>query len=222
MKKWIGGIVFACAAWAQPPVMTPAQLEAWMARDLRGTQFSREAAVSQAAPWEAVVARPPSEAVPVSQVQHRPPKEAKQALAHAWKLRRKNRHAEAVTELETAVRLDPAFGDAYQFLGIAYARTGRLAEAATSFRRVLELDPDNWRAHYNLGLALLQSGNFAEAEASARRALQLAPTDPSVNLLFGCVLSAKPEMRKQAVAYVQFAARTMPEAKQFLRQIESQ
>ena len=39
MKKWITGVVFACAGYAQPPVMTPEQIIAYLARDLRGVPF---------------------------------------------------------------------------------------------------------------------------------------------------------------------------------------
>jgi len=220
VKKWITGVVFACAGYAQPPVMTPEQIIAYLARDLRGVPFP--GAASGISPEALNRARPAGEAVSVFQVQHHPPKQARQALARARKLIHAGRHAEAVSELDGAVQIDPAFGDAHQFLGVEYGRTGRLAEAAASFRRLLVLDPDNWRAHYNLGLALLLSGDFANAETSARRALQLAPTDPEANLLFGCALSVRPGMLTQAVPYVRFAARTMPSAKQLLRQIDRQ
>jgi Flp pilus assembly protein TadD len=165
--------------------------------------------------------RPAAEAVSVSQVQHHPPKEARRALARAAKLRRANHHADAVAALEETVRIDPAFGEAVHWLGVEYAQTGRLLEAVASFRHLLELEPDNWRGHYNLGLALLQSGQFADAETSARRALQLAPADPNVNLLFGGILSFWPDRRKEARSYVEFAARKLPEARQFLPQLEN-
>lgn len=216
MKTGITGIVFTCAAWAQPPVQTPEQVEALLERDLRGSAF-RTAGPDPS--WEASIARPAAEAFSVSKALHHPPKEARRALARAGKLRRTSHHAEAVSELEAATQLDPLFGDAYQWLGVEYAETGRLAEAVASFRRLLELEPDNWRAHYNLGLSLLRSGQYAEAETRARRALRLAPTDPRVNLLFGCALAARPETRSQAAPYVQFAARTMPEARRLLRQL---
>ena len=142
-------------------------------------------------------------------------------MAHAKKLSRTNDHAKAARELNAATQLDPSFADAHHLLATEYGLLGRLQEAAAEFRRLLELEPDNWIGHLGLAVALLQSGDFRGAEESARRAVQLEPGDPTANLVLGCGVAARDDGRREALPYLRYAARTLPEAREFLQKLES-
>jgi len=60
------------------------------------------------------------------------------------------RLAEALSHLETAVRLAPDSAIAHSDLGGALAQAGKRDEALAHLRRALELDPDNAAAKENL------------------------------------------------------------------------
>jgi tetratricopeptide (TPR) repeat protein len=69
---------------------------------------------------------------------------AREQLGFALGLQRKDQ--EAVTELETAVRLDPASPSARFFLALAYLQQERLADARVQLEQVLRLRPDHPQA----------------------------------------------------------------------------
>jgi protein O-mannosyl-transferase len=87
----------------------------------------------------------------------------------------KNRVAEAVPELQSAIRLKPDFTDAHYNLGVALAAQSRLADAIAEYRETVRLKPDFAGAHYNLGRALFDHGQIAEAMAEYREAARLQP-----------------------------------------------
>jgi len=83
-----------------------------------------------------------------------------------------NRWAEAVRELETAVRLQPAYVDAYYSLGVLHDALGHQERAFAAWERVLQLDPDHAQAHRQL----LQSGwRPPEAESAPDEFFMLCP-----------------------------------------------
>lgn len=84
-------------------------------------------------------------------------------------------HDAATRELEKALALEPAYGDAHYNLGIVLARQGRAAESIEHFQKAAEILPRSAEAAYNLGQALRLVNRPAEAERELRRALLLAP-----------------------------------------------
>jgi Flp pilus assembly protein TadD len=93
----------------------------------------------------------------------------------AGALARVDRTVDAITVLETAVRLEPDYALALQNLGILRLREKRVAEAVDAFRRVTALRPTSADAHANLGTALLDLGSADEARSELREALRLDP-----------------------------------------------
>ncbi len=90
-------------------------------------------------------------------------------------LRRLGRKAEARTELEAAVRLDPGEPESLVNLSVALSDLGMPDEAVRTVRRALVVSPDFAEAHYNLGFLLSSRGDAAGAEAEYRRALASYP-----------------------------------------------
>ncbi|MGH9447925.1 MAG: tetratricopeptide repeat protein, partial [Terriglobia bacterium] len=72
------------------------------------------------------------------------------------------------TLLKSAVRLDPAFGEAHLELGILYAEEGQYAREIAEYHTAIRLDPQRADAHYRLARALLRAGN----KAAARKELE--------------------------------------------------
>ncbi len=91
-----------------------------------------------------------------------------QALA----LFREEKVTEAIETLEALLEKDPAFEDAYEALGVLYARMNRLDEAVEIAKKWIRLNPHALMAHTNLSRFYVAKGMIAEAEheqAEARR-----------------------------------------------------
>jgi tetratricopeptide (TPR) repeat protein len=82
---------------------------------------------------------------------------------------------EAITTVQSALKLDPDNAAAHATLGEALARQGRRSEAFEQFARALEIEPNNAAARIDLGAGLLQAGRFDEAIAQYRAALGIVP-----------------------------------------------
>ncbi len=82
---------------------------------------------------------------------------------------------EAVTELETAVKLQPQNFEAACQLGHAYERTGEAAKAMQQFRAVLREEPECAEAHTGLSRCHSRGGRYARAIRECEMALEISP-----------------------------------------------
>ena len=89
------------------------------------------------------------------------------------------RYSEAVSELSTAVSLDPKLTEAHNLLGVAYDKKGFGDRAKESFERAVKLEEDADTLN-NLGFSLYQNGNYRAAIDRLKRAAKLAPTDERI------------------------------------------
>jgi tetratricopeptide (TPR) repeat protein len=94
-------------------------------------------------------------------------------LGHA--LLKQARVADAMPELQEAVRLKPDYAEARNNLGHALSEQGRTDEAIAQYREALRLLPGYNEVHNNLGVALLRQGRHDEAIRSLGDALRLQP-----------------------------------------------
>ncbi|MBL8207455.1 MAG: winged helix-turn-helix domain-containing protein [Blastocatellia bacterium] len=88
------------------------------------------------------------------------------ATAHHWygeSLSLQLRHAEALTQLQAAERLNPLSFPIKEDIGLAFYRARDFANAERKFREVLELDPNFFRTHHKLSDLLQDQGRYAEA-----------------------------------------------------------
>ena len=89
------------------------------------------------------------------------------------------RYGEAVSELSTAVSLDPKLTEAHNLLGVAYDKKGFADRAKDSFERAVKLEEDADTLN-NLGFSLYQNGNYRAAVDRLKRAAKLAPGDERI------------------------------------------
>jgi tetratricopeptide (TPR) repeat protein len=94
-------------------------------------------------------------------------------------------YGEAVIEYKNALRVDPAFGDAYYRLGLALLQQGEWSSATESFSRAVQFSPDNIDARLRLGDILVAAGQYGDARAQADAVLQRDPQNASVPLMLG-------------------------------------
>lgn len=89
------------------------------------------------------------------------------------------RYNEAVSELSTAVSLDPKLTEAHNLLGVAYDKKGFADRAKDSFERAVKIQEDADTLN-NLGFSFYQNGNYRAAVDRLKRAAKLAPTDERI------------------------------------------
>ena len=77
--------------------------------------------------------------------------------------------AQALKELETAVRLRPNHTDAINNLGVVLLRMGKAQEAETVYREDLQQNPANGWSLFGLSAALKSQGKTAEASTVAQQ-----------------------------------------------------
>jgi tetratricopeptide (TPR) repeat protein len=92
-------------------------------------------------------------------------------------LARLGRNAEAVSEYQAAIRIDPRMGDAYRNLGFLEWTEQRLESARVDLEHAVELSPDDSFAHYYLGRVQLDAQLYAQAFHELERSRVALPSD---------------------------------------------
>lgn len=85
----------------------------------------------------------------------------------------------ALTEVKTALQVDPQMGEAYTLRGLIYSAQGEDALAEESFRRAIAINPRDADAMHNYGWALCQRKRYDEAAVQFQQALAV-PQYPGV------------------------------------------
>jgi Tfp pilus assembly protein PilF len=101
------------------------------------------------------------------------------------------RFADAIPQLEAALRLDNRLAGAHDSLGTALMEQGRLAEALAHFERAVALAPRNETMQFNLGNALNRASRFADAASAYERALAINPGFPDAHVNLGALLMSR-------------------------------
>ena len=93
-------------------------------------------------------------------------------------LARMNRLAEAQTQIEAALKADPALAEAHDVLGGLLEKQGRLDAAEVQYREAVRIRPDLGGAHFDLGRVLAKRRDLPAAAAEFRQAA--ADPDPAM------------------------------------------
>ncbi len=114
-----------------------------------------------------------------------------------------------LTELRSAIALDPTMTRAYNRLGLYEMQEGHSAEAEKDFQTVIDHDPGSNDAKINLATLYGQTGRSADAEVLLRQVTQAAPDSYPAQLNLGLVLAGEGKWR-EALVPLEAAARLQP------------
>ena len=94
-----------------------------------------------------------------------------------WTYSHQGKVKAAIAECETAIRIDPEFGNPYNDIGVYLLELGQIDEAGAWFRKAIAAKRYCCYqfAHANLGRVLLAQGKIEEARTSFERALEHDP-----------------------------------------------
>ena len=105
----------------------------------------------------------------------------------------KKRFADAIHDLDAAIRLDPEHTDLYHWRGCAYAETNQCEKAIADFTQVIERDTEKTGYHgvelFNRGIAQTNLGHFEAALADYEQAEKAGQS--TVNQRAECLLELK-------------------------------
>lgn len=128
-------------------------------------------------------------------------------------MRTPGRSAEAIAELQEALRLEPGLAEAHNNLGLLLSgMPGRTADAIAEFQAALKLRPSYAEAHNNLGSTLSDiPGRLPEAIAEYEAALRISPDYADAHNNLGSALSEDPDRLQEAIAQFEAAVQLNPE-----------
>ena len=105
------------------------------------------------------------------------PKKASQAFDKATKLIAKQQWQQAIDQLNKALTLYPSYAEAYNNLGVVYARLGDQAKERETLQKATAANDHFAPAFVNLARLEMKEHNFAAAEADLTKAVAADPTD---------------------------------------------
>ncbi|HEU4390366.1 MAG TPA: tetratricopeptide repeat protein [Blastocatellia bacterium] len=105
----------------------------------------------------------------------------------------------AIRDFKDALRRDPSLYNAWQDLGLAYAKLKRWPDAVETFAELASRQTGSVEAAYLHALSLLNAGRAGEAEPEVRRALRLNAGAAEAHTLLGVILASKGTANVEAI-----------------------
>jgi len=116
---------------------------------------------------------------------------------------------EAVAELETGLKLEPADSKAQHDLANAYTSLGKYDLAEKTYLALLNGSPNNAGLHHSYGQALLKQRRFADAERELMKASELQPDGAAYSDL--AIAANENKDYATAIKAIDLRARYLPE-----------
>jgi hypothetical protein len=115
---------------------------------------------------------------------------------------RRNEFEAAVRVCQRALELDPAYAQAYSYLGMAYKELGEDEAAMVAFQRAVDLRPGDYPWNWvNIGMLLLETGRYDESIRALEQALGLLPNDSWAHTCLGKAYLKRGETEKAAALF---------------------
>jgi tetratricopeptide (TPR) repeat protein len=121
----------------------------------------------------------------------------------------KKDYANAIGQLQLAIRQNPTSSTEHRMLGEALVLDDKLEEGVRELRLAVTLNPDSAEAHQGLGTALFQKQQLQAAEKEFREAVRLNASPDNHFSLAACLMSM--DRYEEALSELDAAARLDPE-----------
>jgi|GEM_PF-1156587 len=116
-------------------------------------------------------------------------------------LNHKGEYDKAIADCNEALRLQPAYADAFNNRGLAYYYKDDHGNAMKDYNEAIRLDPKLAMAYYNRGTIYLQSAEYDKAISDLNNALSLDPKQPGAYNNRGRVYFEKGDYDKAIADY---------------------
>jgi tetratricopeptide (TPR) repeat protein len=126
-------------------------------------------------------------------------------------------YAQAISDFDRAIEINPKYADAYNGRGVAYGERGNYRQAISDFDRTIEIDPEYADAYNNRGATYGKLGAQRQAISDYDRAIEVNPKRAEIYYNRG-IAYVKLGYDSKAIEDMKTAARfDIEEAKKFLR-----
>jgi Tfp pilus assembly protein PilF len=101
-----------------------------------------------------------------------------------WAYSFQGRIDEAIKECETAIHIDPDFGNPYNDIGVYLIEKGEYDEAISWLQKAMaakRYEPRHY-PHMNMGRVLVRKGRYQEAIKELKKALAIEPNYPAARI----------------------------------------
>ncbi len=101
-----------------------------------------------------------------------------------WAYSFQGRIDEAIKECETAIQIDPDFGNPYNDIGVYLIEKGEYDEAIPWLQKAMaakRYEPRHY-PHMNMGRVLVRKGRYQEAIKELKKALAIEPNYPAARI----------------------------------------
>jgi len=131
-----------------------------------------------AIPGHRILALTPGPGKPLTEYYTPSPQDkAKQAYAQGKRLYEAKDYHKALEAFREAVKADPKYGSAYNYLGLTYKKLGLYDEAAKAYVKAIELQPQNYVFLFNMGMLMYAANSYDNAATAFQKAIQIKPED---------------------------------------------
>ena len=93
--------------------------------------------------------------------------------------------AKALEAFREAVKAEPNYASAYNYLGLTYKKLGLYDEAAQAYVKAIQLQPQNYVFLFNLGMLMYAANSYDNAATAFQKAIQIKPEDADCHYMLG-------------------------------------
>jgi len=139
-----------------------------------------------AIPGHRILALTPGPGRPLAEF-YSPPEEekAKQAYAQGKRLYEAKDYPKALEAFREAIKAEPKYASAYNYLGLTYKQLGLYDEAAQAYVKAIQLQPQNHVFLFNLGMLMYVAKSYNNATTAFQKAIEIKPEDPDCHYMLG-------------------------------------
>jgi len=139
-----------------------------------------------AIPGHRILALTPGPGKPLAEYYTPSPQDkAKQAYAQGKQLYEAKDYLKALESFREAVKADPKYASAYNYLGLTYKKLGLYDEAAQAYVKAIQLQPQNYVFLFNLGMVMYAANSYDNAATAFQKAIQIKPEDADCHYMLG-------------------------------------
>jgi tetratricopeptide (TPR) repeat protein len=139
------------------------------------------------------------------------PDNAREAYLRGMEEGRRNRFDKARSQLEKAVRIYPAYAEAWLRLGFVFERLGLKQDAAAAFRRAAEADPESVPANMRTALAAAERQDWEVVLRHTNRVIAARPRRSLMPYYYNALASLALNRVDQAEESMKIARELDPE-----------
>jgi S1-C subfamily serine protease/Flp pilus assembly protein TadD len=126
---------------------------------------------------------------------------AKMAYAQGKRLYEARDYRQALEAFREAIKAEPKYASAHNYLGLTYKKLGLFDESAQAYVKAIQLQPQNYVFLYNLGMVMYVANSYDNAATAFQKAIQIKPEDAESHFMLGKTYAQQGNIRGSGREY---------------------